>query len=305
MMKSPQSLLALASLLLAPLSAMAAGDAPNYTEDTLTGDWDGARGAMAQKGVTLDIGYKLDLLRNIGGGIERGGRPMSHLDFKLAANFEKLAGWQGGSGFVDFIQDQGGKINALQVGSLTGVSNIEVPVNTHRLFQAWLQQEFADGRASLLAGIYPIDSEFQVLETGGLFLEPPYGPNPDLSQTRGPSIFNNADFGVRGKWFSADRGAYVQGAVLDGIPDDPANPRGTDIKFNKGDGTMSIVEIGLKPGAVGSATTPLEDAWEATYRIQAGKWLAVQPVIQRIDHPGGLASRAAASIVRARVEVSF
>ncbi len=414
-----------------PLSSIAA-ETPNYAEDTLTGDWGGARSAMAKKGVTLDLGYKVDFLRNTGGGIERGGRPMSHVDLKLTADFEKLMNWSGGSGYVNFIQDHGGKVNARQVGtSLTGVSNIEVASNTNRLLHAWLQQEFADGRGALLMGLYPIDSEFATLDAAGVFVQPPYGATADIALTRGPSIFNTSSFGFRGRWLSAGRSGYLQGAVLDGIPGDPTNPRGTHIKFNKGDGTMSIVEIGLKPGAakvegakkedeaeriekyaaglwrysskvndqldveadgvtpvrrrsagwyalaektlyqakdgadlagfvrvsgtdgdstsikqavnlgfrvkallpgrsddvfglaytraslsskwrsaqlalaVPTATTAFEDAWEATYRIQAGKWLAVQPVIQRINHPGGLVSRGAAHILGARVELTF
>ena len=429
-----------------PLSSIAA-DAPNYAEDTLTGDWGGTRSAMAKKGVTLDLGYKVDFLRNTKGGIERGGRPMSHVDIKLAADFEKLMNWSGGSGYVNFIQDHGGKLNDRQVGSVTGVSNIEVPSHTNRLLHAWLQQEFADGRGAILMGLFPIDSEFQTVDTAGLFLQPPYGASADMSPSRGrgpnaaalaPSIFNTSSFGFRGKWYSADRSAYVQGAVVDGVPGDPNNPRGTHIKFNKGDGTMSIVEIGLKPGAARPAetvkaegkadaakddaperiekyaaglwryssraadqldtnpdgspvsrlawgwyalaektlyqakggrdlagfvrvsgtdgdstsiktavnlgfrvkallpgreddvfglaytraalsskwramqlrdnaleTTAFEDAWELTYRIQASKWLAVQPVIQRINHPGGLTSRGAANILGARVEITF
>lgn len=426
----------LLSTFLAWLPAIAA-DTPDYAEDTLTGDWGGARSAMAQKGLMLDIGYKVDLLRNMRGGIEKGGRPISHVDVKFTADFEKLAGWSGGSGYVNFIQNHGGKINADQVGSHTGVSNIEVASNTSRLLHAWLQQEFADGRGALLMGLYPIDSEFQTMDSAGVFVQPPYGPSPDLSLTRGPSIFNTAAFGFRGKWSSADRSAYVQGAVLDGIPGDPNNPRGTHIRFDKDDGTMAIVEIGLKPGEAGHVfepatevrgqpqtpelkaheaaeriekyaaglwrystrvpdqldntrnrlswgwyalaektlyhadggrdlagfvrlsgtdgdstaiktalslgfrikaplpgraddvfglaytraslsskwrdaqlvagmdTTSFEDAWEVTYRIQAGKWLAVQPVIQRINHPGGDASRAAANILGARIEVAF
>lgn len=411
-----------------------AAETPNYADDTLSGDWGGARGAMYQKGVALDIGTKIDLLRNMGGGIEKGGRAISHLDIKLKADFEKLAGWPGASGYVNFIQDHGGKLNAQQVGSWTGVSNIEVPINTHRLFHAWVQQEFADGRGALLVGIYPIDSEFQVVETGGLFLQPPYGPTADLALTRGPSIFNNSAFGLRAKWSAADRSAYVMAAVLDGIPGDPTNPRGTHVKFNRGDGSMSIVEIGLMPAEAGHVfepaseirgepqapelkahetaervekyaaglwryssrvadqldasinrlswgwyalaertlfqaengrdlagflrisgtdgdstpikttvnvgvrvkvplpgrdddvfglaythaalsgrwraaqtfdTTAFESAWEATYRIQARKWLAVQPVMQVIRHPGGVGSRATARILGARIEISW
>ena len=433
MMKKMFFLSLLAGVL--PLSSMAADEAPNYAEDTLSGDWGGARSAMAKRGVTLDLGYKVDLLRNMSGGIEKGGRPISHVDIKLAADFDKLTGWSGGSGYLNFIQDHGGRLNANQAGSLTGVSNIEVGSNTNRLLHAWLQQEFADGRGAVLMGLYPIDSEFQVVDSAGLFVQPPYGASADIALSRGPSIFNTSSFGFRGKWFSADRSAYVMGAVLDGIPGDPNNPRGTHVRFDKGDGIMSIVEIGLKPGearpvaaagkdapaakaevderiekyaaglwryssrvddqldtnaddspinrlswgwyalaektlyqgkggsdlagfvrisgtdgdstaikqavnvgfrlkaplpgrdedvfgvaytraslsdkwrsvqsAAGTDTSAAEDAWEITYRIQAGKWLAVQPVIQRINHPGGGASTAAANILGARVEIAF
>lgn len=409
--------------LISSLPVLAVDVAPSYAEDTLSGDWGGVRSAMSRQGLALELGYKADLLRNMHGGSAKGGRPMTHFELKLKADFDKLLNWSGGSGYLNLIHDSGDKLNAQRVGSLAGVSNIEVATGTERLFHAWLQQEFADGRAALLVGLYPIDSEFQVLDSAGIFLQPPYGASADLSLTRTPSIFNNSSFGFRGKWLSADRSAYVQGAVVDGIPGDPGNPRGTHIRFDKGDGIMSIVEIGLKPGdassladtteqvaagiekyaaglwrystrvadqvdpgidrpsrgwyvlgektlhqgkggsdlaaflrlsgtdgdstaieralnlgirakamvsgrgedvvglaytraslsgkwrsaqsALGVETAPCEDAWEVTYRIQANRWLAVQPVFQRIAHPGGDASRSAASILGARIEIAL
>jgi len=426
------ALLALAGFLLTPLPSMAAEETPNYAADTLSGDWGGLRRAMFEQGLALDLLYKNDLLHNMSGGLARGGRPMTHLDIRLKADFEKLINWSGGSGYINLIDNRGDRFNTHQVGSLTGVSNIEVPVSTHRLLHAWLQQEFADARGSVLAGLYPIDSEFQVLDSAGVFLQPPYGASADIALTRAPSIFNNSSFAIRGRWLSADRAAYVQGAVLDGVPGDPEHPQGTHIRFAKGDGVMSIVEIGLKPGAagegaaadkaaaadageriekyaagywrystpaadqldtqadgspinrrrwgwyalaertlqqtsgggdlaafvrlsgtdgdstaikralnigvrakgllagrgddvlglaytraylsgkwrsgqslLGSPTSANEGAWELTYRIQARKWLALQPVFQRIDHPGGDRSRAAAMILGARLEIAL
>lgn len=198
--------------------------------------------------------YKADFLRLVDGGLERGGRPIGHLDLKLSVDLDKLAGWQDTTAFVNFLHDHGEKFNARRINSLLGVSNIEVPVDTGRLFHAWLQKEWHEGRFSLLGGLYPIDSEFQVLESAGVFIQPPYGPTADLSLTRGPSIFNTSAFGVRAKWQSDSHGTYLQGAVLDGVPGDPAKPKGTHVKFAKGDGTMSIVELGAKADkASGSA----------------------------------------------------
>ena len=430
-MKPCAWLIFLAGVMLAPLFAQAAGDVPRSDEETPALDIGETHSESNQQGLELHLNSKLDLLRNVSGGIATGGSPMAHFEVSLGADFDKIIGWTGTTGLLNLVYNGGGRINAERVGSQMGVSNIEVPTSTFRLFQAWLQKELWDGRGALLIGLYPIDSEFQVLDSAALFLQPPYGATADLAQTRGPSIFDNSAFGLRGKWLSQDHSAYVLGAVLDGIPGDPDNPRGTRIKFDKGDGTMSIAEIGYKPtdavaapepvaaeaaaeriekyavgfwhytahaddlmdlepsgvtpkkrpswgwyglaerslyktgggadwagflrisGTDGNSTavrratnvgvrgrgiipgragdvfglaythvalsekfrlsqslagmdaTPFEDAWEVTYRIPLTQWLAVQPDLQRIRHPGGDGSRSAALIIGARIELTF
>lgn len=203
--------------------------------------------AGAQDGpVVFEGGYKFDLLSVVSGGLQSGGQPLGHLDLKLKTDLEKAWGWTGTTAFFNLIHDHGEKFNRDRVGSFNGVTNIEVPVDTERLFQAWIQREWQDGKYSLLVGLYPIDTEFQVLDTAALFVQPPYGPTGDLSSTRGPSIFNTSAFGVRGKWVSDDRSVYAQAALLDGLPGDPHQPKGTHIIFGANDGTMGIVEIGLR-----------------------------------------------------------
>lgn len=243
--------------LLACLSGPAlADDVPKYAEETLTGDWGGTRSALDAAGVVVDASYRWDMLRVASGGIRRGGRPVSHFDVKVKGDLEKVAGWEGATAYVNLIYDGGGKTNRDFLGSQLGITNTEVAVSTSRFFHAWIEKAFADGQWSLLGGLYPIDSEFQVLESAGLFVQPPYGPTPELSLTRGPSIFNNPAFGLRAKWQSEDRTLYVAGAVLDGVPGDPQRPKGTHIKFNQGDGTMQIAEIGYKPFERGHVFEP-------------------------------------------------
>jgi porin len=235
--------------LLAALAASfsaCAQDAPDYQSETITGDWNGRRTALHASGVVFEGGYKFDLLRVVGGGLQSGGESLGHLDLKLKTDLDKAWGWTGTTAFFNLIHDHGEKFNRDRVGSLSGVTNIEVPVDTERLFQAWIQREWQDGKYSLLAGLYPIDTEFQVLDTAALFVQPPYGPTGDLSSTRGPSIFNTSAFGVRGKWVSDDRSVYAQAALMDGIPGDPNQPKGTHIIFGSNDGTMGIVEVGLR-----------------------------------------------------------
>jgi len=229
----------------------AGADTPDYDANTLTGGWAGLRAEQSGRGWDFDLGFRLDQMSVVRGGLANGGQPAFHLDLKLKADLEKVLDWQGATAFFNLIDDRGGKPNNDYVGSLLGVSNIEVPVATTRLFHAWIQKEWAEGQFSLLVGLYPIDSEFMVMDSAGVLVQPSYGALPDLALSRGPSIFNNSAFGLRGKWASADRSLYVQGAVLDGIPGDPNHPVGTRVKFASGDGIMSILEIGHRPVAGG------------------------------------------------------
>lgn len=223
---------------------------PDLNETTLTGDWGGRRSAWAKSGFVIESAFKIDSLDNKGGTLD-GRKSMTNLDIKLKADFEKLTGWEGTTGMIHILDNGGAGLNAQRVGSQVGVSNIEVGNVTTRLFQAWMQKSFNDGQFAILAGLYPIDTEFFGMDSAGVFLGSQYGTPADLAQTRNgaASVFNNSAFGVRLKWQAADKTLYTQAAVLDGIPNDPLKPKNTAILFNKGDGVFHIGEIGYLPQA--------------------------------------------------------
>lgn len=244
---------------LAIATAVLAEDAPDYGETTLTGDWGGKRSELWQQGIVLEGNLRLDALRNRGGATG-GGHTLSHLELKLRADLEKLFGWSHAVAYLNIDADAGSGINARHTGSLMGVSNIEVPVPTTRLFHAWLQKGFLDDRFSVLAGIYPIDSEFFTMDSAATLLHPAYGTPADLALTNTPSVFNNAAFGIRAKWLSGDREIYAMGALMDGIPNDPARPKATAIRFARGDGAFVIGEIGWMPLETGHVFEPVDPA---------------------------------------------
>lgn len=248
-------------MLLASLSlaTVAAETAPDYAATTLSGDWGGARSALWQRGIALEGGLRLDHLHNRGGA-GNGGRTLSHLELKLRADLEKLLGWGNAVAYVNTDTDAGAGVNARHTGSLMGVSNIEVPAPTTRLFHAWLQKGFFDDRFSLLAGIYPIDAEFFTLDSASTLLHPAYGTPADLALTNTPSVFNNAAFGLRAKAFFADREVYAMAALMDGVPNDPARPKATAIRFARGDGAFVIGEIAWMPLETGHSFEPVDPA---------------------------------------------
>ena len=249
---------------------------------------------------TFSAVYKLDLLSTRGGGDSDAGG-MGNLDLMLRADLDQALGWQNTIAYLHVLADHGAKINGNHTGSLMGISNIEVPTDTAKLFHAWLQRSYLDDRLSLLAGLYPIDSEFSVMESAGLFLHPAYGPPADLSLTRGPSIFNTSAFGVRVRWNGVERDRYAMAALLDGIPGDPAKPHGTHIRFDAGDGAFAIAEVGFTPperGHVMEPTDPssprtqgedirLHEKYESFGKYALGLWGYSERVDDLVDRVGG------------------
>ena len=278
-------------------SAMAE-EAPDWSAN-LTGDWGGKRTAAAKGGLILGGVLKVDALRN-NGAQKSGTRTVSHLDLKLEMDMEKVMGWGGGSAMINVISDSGDGLNNpnnTYVGNLMGVTNLEVSApTTTRIFHAWIQQSMLDDRLSVLAGIYPIDSEFQTLGSAGLFVKPEYGPTAELALTRGPSIFNNAAFGIRTKLQTSGKAAYAQWALMDGIPNDPTHPKSTAIRFNKGDGAFNIAEVGWLPEAgndkfIGHAkaalgfwayTAKANDLVDSTPRSSSGGYILGERTLLRL-----------------------
>ena len=218
--------------------------------------------------------YRADFVANASGGLRRKSTLLGNLDLKLSADLDKAWGWKGSSAFVHAISSHGGKPNAKHVGSGQGIDNIEVDTNTAKIFQAWVQQQLFDDRLSVLLGLYDLNSEFYSTQSSGLFLHPAPGIGSELAQTgrNGPSIFPVSSVALRAK-FQLLPSIYLQGVVLDGVPGDPDNPRGTHIQFNRGDGALRVAEVGYAPGGAegDSAKAPLAKlafgVWSYTSRF--------------------------------------
>lgn len=276
-----------------------ADEAPDFAAATLTGDWGGARTAAWERGFQWEAGLKTDVLN--GRNKDRSAtRSMTHTDLKLRTDLDKVFGWEDTVAYLNVIDDRGSGANA-HAGSLMGISNIEVPVPTTRLFHGWVQKGFFDDRFSVLAGIYPIDSEFFAIESASLLLHPAYGTPADLALTNVPSVFNNAAFGVRAKWYSPDRTVYGMAALMDGVPNDPRHPKATAVKF--GEGAFAIAEFGWMPLEQGHAfdfepTDPadvrlspavaIHEKYGGTSKVAIGFWgySRRQPDLQAVDAGG-------------------
>lgn len=235
------------ALLLCQAPAYAGEDSPDWNADTLTGDWGGTRTSLFRKGVEIGITHKSDVLSNVKGGLENGTEWIGHTEARLSLDLEKMMGWDATTAYFDFHSDLGSKFNTNNVGAFMGVDNVEVGRNTAQFYHAWVEKSFFKGGLAIKAGLYPIDSEFYVTDTSGLFIAPPYGMSNEVAQTDTPAIFPIGALGLRVKLTSPEQNFYAMAAVLDGVAGDPGNPRHTQVTLADGDGTMSIMEIGYTP----------------------------------------------------------
>ncbi len=222
--------------------------------------------APAQTGEADDKPYELGLTYtgevwgNLAGGVNTGAVYMDNIDLTVEVDLAATPlGLEGARLFAYGMGNQGGSISAL-AGDMQAISNIETP-NSWRIYEFWVEQKFEPYNSSLKMGLYDINSEFNVLESSLFYINSSHGVDAALatSGVMGPSIFPYLSMGVRLEAEPVE-GWTVRAALLDGIPSNPANPRGTKIFWRQRDGLLYLAEAAWSP------------AGERTFKLAAGGW---------------------------------
>ncbi|MEJ2376334.1 MAG: carbohydrate porin [Pseudolabrys sp.] len=189
-----------------------------WEQETLTGDWGGARTALSDRGIDLGLTYTNEVLSVLSGGLQERSVYAGLMEFTADVNLQKLMGWNGAKTHVSVFQIQntkGGIIAA--AGSISDPSNIDA-LQTTRLFNAWFEQSFGNV-AWLRIGQMAADSEFFWSDTAGALLNGTFGWGTNLAANmlRGGPAYPLATPGVRLKFKPSDDAA-IQGAVFAGDP---------------------------------------------------------------------------------------
>lgn len=254
----------IAALLLAG-SQIAAAELPLPERDRLTGDWHGLRSELAADGIEIGLANHGDLMRVAAGGSERRTAYADLVEPSLAVDLEKLMGWRGANFYLHGIGTYGRDPGEAS-GSVAAPSNLAASVDTFKLFEAWIEQRLFDDRLSLLAGLYAADSEFDVKESAGVFMNGAFGTGLELSESglNGPCIFPVSCVGIRLRYQPSET-VYAQLAVLDGVAGDPDQPKGTQIALGGGDGVLVLGELGhQRSGGQGRFFRAALGAWHYT-----------------------------------------
>lgn len=166
--------------------AAKAAEAPKsiWEQDTLTGDWNGTRTSLKDKGIDIQLTYINEILDVMHGGIDRRASYEGRLDLTVETDLGKLVGWDGFMTHVTVFQIHGSEHNAAtNVGSIADPSNIDA-YRTTRLFTAWLQygdpaynkeNPSKSDRFSIRVGQLAADDEFLTSPTAGGLINGTFG----------------------------------------------------------------------------------------------------------------------------------
>jgi len=207
----------------------------------LSGDWGGQRQQMEDNGISVNVGYTGEAVRNFDPGLNNPKKVTTYhdnLDLELELDSEKAGLWSGGTLYVHGLRNHGGDPTANVIGDLQTASNIEAP-DQFIVHEAWYEQAFVDGDFSLLLGLHDMNSEFYVSEYASLMLNSSFGIGPEVSGNVPASLFPQAGLGAR-LYYAPFEGVNIRAAIYDG---DPAT-RG----FKAGEGEMVVVETGFSDG---------------------------------------------------------
>jgi porin len=190
----------------------------------------------------------------LAGGVRRGTTYLGTLRLQLTLDGSRLAGFPGMTLFVEGLNIHGGHPSRF-AGDAQGVSNLEGPARW-MLNEGWIQQNLFDNQLSILIGRYDLNTEFDRLQSAGLFLNSSFGIGPEFSQSgrNGPSIFPDTSVGARIAWKPA-REVVLRAAILDGVPVE--RPGGRKL-FARGDGLLLVAEVAylFRPTSKDSPRTP-------------------------------------------------
>jgi porin len=195
----------------------------------------GVSQAHANEGaIDWGLTYKADIAGVLDGGSSQSGRFLDNLELTADISLERVFGWQGAHVYAHLLNNSGGAPNDI-AGTLQGVDNIEVERPRGKLYQFWIEQEFAGGRGSVLAGLYDLNSEFYVTDAAGVFIAPAFGIGSELAATgpNGPSIFPSTALSLRGRWALTENQA-IQAAIVNAHAGVLGDPGGVDDEFDNG-----------------------------------------------------------------------
>ncbi len=267
-----------------------------WTRSTLLGDAGGLRSALWNYGITFGIQDTNEVMGNVSGGIQRGAVYDGLTLMSIGLDTQRAFGWEGGTFNISALNIRGRSLSADNLLNLQTVSGISAAATT-RLWEAWFQQSFFDGKVDVKLGQQSVDQEFMTSQGSSLFINTMMGwpmiPSADL-YAGGPA-YPLSSLGVRLR-AQPGGGFTVLGGVFQDNP--PGGPFADDGQlrgstrwggnFNLRTGALVIGEIQYalnQPSAGDMDTGAGSGGLPGTYKL--GFWYDSAPFpSQSVDNTG-------------------
>lgn len=190
--------------------------------------------------ITINLKYVHETVGNFSGGERTGHVDMDNVQLFSYLDMEQILGVPSTRIFIHPFFHSGLSANAM-FGTLQGVSNIETQ-KILSFMDLWVEKKFLNDDASLLFGLFDLNSEFDAKNSSALFVTPSQGIGSEfgMSGSNGPSIYPHPSLALRLSLKASER-ITVRTAVLDGKPD--CDGRFVAININKNDGLLFVSQI--------------------------------------------------------------
>ena len=175
--------------------------------DHLTGDWGGARSALADRGVQIDAAYASEVFT-----ARSETSLLGHFDLALTLDSGKLGLWDGGTFYVLVQNNHGNSGITDAVGSAQPVTNLEADPYT-QLTELFLEQAFGE-RLRIRIGKQDANRDFGTPRFGGNFINNNFGMYPTSPLPSYPTTGLGAIIAAQpAEWLTA------KAAIYEGSPD--------------------------------------------------------------------------------------
>ncbi|NLW86690.1 MAG: carbohydrate porin [Planctomycetes bacterium] len=247
-----------------------------WRQETLSNNWFGLGGRLADNGVSVKLGLTQIFQANVRGGISthrRSGRYTGSYDLEIELDAEKLLKLPGGNLLVAGKGGWSEGIDEPSVGSLFGVNDDAAGYRSFDVTELWYEQALLEDAFRLRFGKIDLTGGFEHLHCMVAFDANAYA-NDETSQFLNSALVNNPTIPFGDKGLGAI--AYLRPAAWTyfaaGVADANADSRETGFRttFGGSDDFLGIFETGLVPN-LQSTQGPLPGA----YRV--GLWYDPQP----------------------------
>ncbi|MFQ3250394.1 MAG: porin [Glaciecola sp.] len=189
---------------------------------------------------SINFTYSSDFLRNQSGGLKTGSAYIDYATLSLSNQFE----FENGVNLRvlgSVLYANGEKFSETIVGDVQGASGSETGVHIKRIFEAYV--DITKGNHSVLIGFFDTNTEFDVIESAGLFVNSAYGMGNTLGSSgrSGPSTYPFLGLSLRYQYVAEQ---YTFRTVIsDGVPGDLNNANKLTLDLSSNDGYLNIAEF--------------------------------------------------------------